>query len=300
MEEDHNTPAEKDLDLPEEIKDDNITAPAQPAIKSIDTAEPSSNIAEKIPDIPNEQQPAMEVYHHPNLHHNPKKIKEYVLEFIMIFLAVTMGFFAENIRQNISDKWQVRHLCEQLVHDLKNDSIILDNNILRETGLAKKTDSLFSLLQQPATTLDSKKMQELIIACYNINLFQPSSGAMSAIKNELHLKQFANSDITLYISNYETDQALLKTIEQFHMANLKQYIQGFISTHFTPANAYSSLNNGPITGGELRNLAKNDLIQLSADLGFIKSYNAELLGVSSELKLKASQFITYVNKEFSL
>jgi len=38
----------------------------------------------------------MEV-HHP--HVEKKRFKEYFLEFIMIFLAVTMGFFAETIRE---------------------------------------------------------------------------------------------------------------------------------------------------------------------------------------------------------
>ena len=42
----------------------------------------------------------MEVHHHPDLHHKAKPWKEYFLEFIMIFLAVTMGFFAENIREH--------------------------------------------------------------------------------------------------------------------------------------------------------------------------------------------------------
>ena len=36
----------------------------------------------------------MEVHHHPDLHHNRKYIREYFLEFIMIFLAVTLGYFA--------------------------------------------------------------------------------------------------------------------------------------------------------------------------------------------------------------
>jgi cell division protein FtsB len=38
----------------------------------------------------------MEVHHHP--HVEKKNFKEYFLEFLMIFLAVTMGFFAESIR----------------------------------------------------------------------------------------------------------------------------------------------------------------------------------------------------------
>jgi hypothetical protein len=43
----------------------------------------------------------MEVNHHPNV--EKKSFKEYFLEFLMIFLAVTMGFFAESIRENISN-----------------------------------------------------------------------------------------------------------------------------------------------------------------------------------------------------
>jgi len=45
----------------------------------------------------------MEVHHHPDLHHKKKNFKEYFLEFLMIFLAVTLGFFAESIRENISN-----------------------------------------------------------------------------------------------------------------------------------------------------------------------------------------------------
>jgi hypothetical protein len=44
----------------------------------------------------------MEVHHHPKP--EKKKFKEYFFEFIMIFLAVTIGFFAENVRESITDK----------------------------------------------------------------------------------------------------------------------------------------------------------------------------------------------------
>jgi hypothetical protein len=43
----------------------------------------------------------MEVHHHPQLEHKPKPWKEYFLEYIMIVLAVTTGFFAESLREHI-------------------------------------------------------------------------------------------------------------------------------------------------------------------------------------------------------
>jgi hypothetical protein len=249
-------------------------------------------------DFPNSQPATMEVYHKPELHHGKKQWKEYFLEFLMIFLAVTLGFFAENLREYISDRGHVRQLGNQLIHDLKNDSAILDDHISRDEQLVQKSDSLFSMLQSPISKIDAKKLQELIISCYNVNLFQPSSGAIAAIKNELHLKQFAKSNITVYISNYETAQDLLKTVEQFHMANLREYMQGFITVHFTAANAYSAFKTGTIVNGELRNVTQNDLDQLSVEVVFIKNYNELLVDKSKQMRDKAAEFIQYVATEF--
>jgi hypothetical protein len=44
----------------------------------------------------------MEVHHHP--HVEKKNFKEYFLEFSMIFLAVMLGFFAENLREYFADR----------------------------------------------------------------------------------------------------------------------------------------------------------------------------------------------------
>src|SRR5277367_2786684 len=64
----------------------------------------------------------MEVHHHPDVHHKRKKFKEYFLEFLMIFLAVTMGFFAENIREYYSEKHQEREYVQSMINDLKTDT----------------------------------------------------------------------------------------------------------------------------------------------------------------------------------
>ena len=63
----------------------------------------------------------MEVHHHP--HVEKKSFKEYFLEFLMIFLAVTMGFFAENIREKINDNEQGKQYIRSLVEDLEADTM---------------------------------------------------------------------------------------------------------------------------------------------------------------------------------
>lgn len=68
---------------------------------------------------PNQETENMEVHHHPDLHHKPKKWKEYFLEFLMIFLAVSLGFIAENLRESLVNKEKEKNYMENLVRDLK-------------------------------------------------------------------------------------------------------------------------------------------------------------------------------------
>src|ERR1035438_2410614 len=69
----------------------------------------------------------MEVHHHP--HVEKKNFKEYFLEFLMIFLAVTMGFFAEQVREHFADKAREKEYLKEIVANLEYDSIRIDRNI---------------------------------------------------------------------------------------------------------------------------------------------------------------------------
>jgi len=52
----------------------------------------------------------MEVHYHPDLHHQKKNFKEYFLEFLMIFLAVTLGFFSESILNILEKKLREKNI----------------------------------------------------------------------------------------------------------------------------------------------------------------------------------------------
>ena len=61
----------------------------------------------------------MEVHHHP--HVEKKNFKEYFLEFLMIFLAVTMGFFAEQIRESFVERSHEKEYIQSFYEDLSKD-----------------------------------------------------------------------------------------------------------------------------------------------------------------------------------
>lgn len=61
----------------------------------------------------------MEV-HHPHHPAHKKKWSEYLLEFVMLFAAVTLGFFAENIREGYIEKEHEHEYMVSMLEDLKS------------------------------------------------------------------------------------------------------------------------------------------------------------------------------------
>src|SRR6185369_7095980 len=63
----------------------------------------------------------MEVHKHPHHVTHKKKWGEYFLEFLMIFLAVFLGFLAENFREHQVEKERGKQYIESFYNDLEKD-----------------------------------------------------------------------------------------------------------------------------------------------------------------------------------
>ena len=61
----------------------------------------------------------MEVHHHS--HTERKKWTHYLWEFLMLFFAVTLGFFVENQREHFIEHKREKQFITTMVEDLKSD-----------------------------------------------------------------------------------------------------------------------------------------------------------------------------------
>ena len=94
---------------------------------------------------PNSETKNMEVHHHPQLHHNPKPWKEYLLEYLMILLAVITVFFAESLREHIGDNAKEKEYLSSMITELKFDTVEY-NNVLKNIFL--KTTARFIIFKR--------------------------------------------------------------------------------------------------------------------------------------------------------
>ncbi len=86
----------------------------------------------------------MEVHAH--THTARKKWTHYFWEFLMLFLAVSLGFYAENTRETILHKKEVKTQLNAMVSDLQSDIMLFDSVTQRNSHGAEMADSLINLL----------------------------------------------------------------------------------------------------------------------------------------------------------
>jgi hypothetical protein len=88
----------------------------------------------------------MEVHHHS---HTPrKKWTHYFWEFVMLFLAVTLGFFVENQREHYIEHKREKVYIASMIDDLKLDTIEFSAEATERDQAISMYDSLIKLLNQ--------------------------------------------------------------------------------------------------------------------------------------------------------
>jgi hypothetical protein len=163
----------------------------------------------------------MEVHHHPQLHHGKKPWKEYLLEGLMIFLAVTMGFFAEGLREHITDKDKEKQYVHSLIDDLKEDTARIAMYIRVQKQSRDQLDSLIVILNDPDNI--SKYGNEL----YYFGHLGPR--LQNVAINMRTVDQLKNSGSFRLISNIKVSNSIMAYYEK---APLVRQIEGLYAEEF--------------------------------------------------------------------
>ena len=79
----------------------------------------------------------------------PGNWKGYLVEFVLIFLAVMLSFFAESYREMLADKEKEEQYIRSLMMDLQTDVINIEAIQKHNADAKTMGDSLFYLLSLP-------------------------------------------------------------------------------------------------------------------------------------------------------
>ena len=109
----------------------------------------------------------MEVHHHP--HVEKKGFKEYFFEFLMIFLAVTMGFFAESLREHINKSEQENQYIQSLVEDLASDTARMNDIIQFDEAKINALNNMYQCYDTVSNNLKATSCMGVLIKYSKVN-----------------------------------------------------------------------------------------------------------------------------------
>ncbi|HET9826864.1 MAG TPA: hypothetical protein VFP87_16110, partial [Chitinophagaceae bacterium] len=144
----------------------------------------------------------MEVHHHPDIHHKPKNWKEYFLEFLMIFLAVTLGFFAENLREHFAEKKIEKEYIISMIADLKADTASFSRTINVYTRIAHAIDTMLTSLKSadPDPSIINKIQSEDF---WKYTGYSYNNETIQQLKNSGNFRFVRNKAVVDSILNYD-------------------------------------------------------------------------------------------------
>lgn len=140
----------------------------------------------------------MEVHHHS---HHPKKWKEYITEFLMLFLAVSLGFMAENVREHQIEKQREIAYLQNVHEDLKLDLKSIDTVLVQNISRLMLLDTFYNAMQNNSATNEDAYffIRNLVLRA----TFESSHVGLDQIKSAGGLRMIKNKEIVTGIQEYE-------------------------------------------------------------------------------------------------
>ena len=130
----------------------------------------------------------------------------------MIFLAVTMGFFAESYREYSVEKSSAKEYARSLVGDLKKDTAMVGIDIAQINIIRSEIDSLSAFLK--GKKINDLNNAEVFVYTQENCEYRPytwSRATLDEIKSSGSLRYFSNDSIVMRISAYD---ALTKHMDE--------------------------------------------------------------------------------------
>lgn len=165
----------------------------------------------------------MEV-HHPHHPTHKKKWSEYILEFLLLFTAVTLGFFAENLREHQVEIHKTKKSLKTLYLNIQKDSILFSTAIPKR----KKIDSLYEVILKyyGKGELKNHLIESYVLIGQISNRSMPSINnmALDEVKNTGRLNFIEDDKLINAIQNYSHFTKILESRELREENFLSQFI----------------------------------------------------------------------------
>lgn len=253
----------------------------------------------------------MEVHHH--AHTARKKWTHYFWEFLMLFLAVSLGFFAENTREGMLHKKEVKTQMNSMLSDLQSDIILFDSVTDRNSYGAQMADSLIELLHSDITNTTEIYFAARTVTA-NLGYYYANTKSFDQLKSAGMLRYIKNKELLDSIGAYYVSFQWLSNqidllrfkMDEIHKGNARLFdsyiFQQMFSTRIIGAASLGGQRttiNKPAVNPDLLSTDKKDINTVSLNYHYYSSTIKFYIRMGNTLKNRAKSLIELIKKEYS-
>ena len=148
-----------------------------------------------------------------NTSSSQKNLLGYALEFFLLFLAVTLGFFAENYRESQVERKTERMYLESLLEDLGQDTVKIDFSIQSKLTKDAYFDTLHQIIYQTPKPWPTRKLYFLSRYLVIREPFYGTEGTIKQLENSGGFKLIQNQTLVEKINRYTSAKEKLEQIQ---------------------------------------------------------------------------------------
>ena len=217
-----------------EEKNSGKTPEEQPVNKelideTISSAEPVAEVEQPLnPEILNDLNDNMEVHKHPHHVTHKKKWAEYLLEFFMLFLAVFLGFLAENWREESVEHKREKQYMQSFIYDLQNDTTNLNYGFPLKVQRINAIDSVFLFFEEhpDVIKIPGKVYRQMRRTLWDRH-YRRNSTTIDQLKNAGGMRLIQKKNIADSIAAYDLQWVRAEFWREAYIANQEKG-KGFI------------------------------------------------------------------------
>jgi hypothetical protein len=164
-----------------------------------------------------------------------EKWAEFSIEFIMIFLAVAVGFFAENYREKMAEADQADELAKSLYQELRNDSIQAQAII----AIRLDKEACLKYIQRYFRDSSLTQLPRSFYPCFTKGLyigtgffFEPRDGVLHQLISSGALRYFKNVELQQKIGELNVSIANVRSRNEKEYHYHEQYNRQLVLNHF--------------------------------------------------------------------
>ena len=173
----------------------------------------------------------MEV-HHPHHPSHKKKWSEYIIEFVMLFAAVTLGFFVENYREHYIEKMREDQFILDIRKDIIFDSVQL-SKLDRQNKLRRNYyDSLVVIYKKGKWVNEIPSLQKYNSVLSGKITWEPRQETYKQLISTGSLRYFSDRKFVEELKEYEIQLAKLAFRRQRFLQHMYDFYEPINQKHF--------------------------------------------------------------------